>query len=153
MNTHQQLERTLAVQHDGRAHTDDEFCIDCLKNDIERNDLRGELALLGILELMRLAELRAAQAGTSTRAEWAGILEPARLVSDLFSINRNIRRAAINARTFVADYLNHRVVLAHPGTTNAVLITCLAVIMRRTRDRLAEIEAEGTALRFLAQIS
>jgi len=54
MNTHQQLERTQGDRHDAHPHDEDEICIECFKEDVDRDDLRGELALLGILELTRV---------------------------------------------------------------------------------------------------
>ena len=108
MNTHQQLERTYADRHDGHAHDEDEICVECFNEDAHRDGLRGELALLGILELTRLAELRSAISGRTRREEWAGILEPTQLHADLFSEDRDIRRAALGARLLIADYLNHR---------------------------------------------
>jgi hypothetical protein len=150
MNTHQQLERTYANRREAHAHDEDGFCIECFQEDVDRDDLRGKLALLGILELTRLAELRAAFSGRTRREEWAGILEPTQLHADLFSDDRDIRRAALGARMLIADYLNHRVVLAHPDGNNPVLADCLHVITKRTHERLAEIEKEGSALRLFA---
>ena len=152
MNTHQQLERTYATRTEGHGHDEDDICLECFREDADRDDLRGELARLGILELTRLAELRSAVSGRSRREEWAGILEPTQLHADLFADDRDIRRAALGARLLIADYLNYRKVLAQPDEHEQVLDDCLHVIAKRARERLAELEKEGSALRRSAHI-
>jgi len=124
-------------------HPPSAFCINCLIYELlARRDSRYDVAGIALVDLRRLARLRAlAKGGTSWQDCWHDILDPDRLDADLSS-NDSARRAAAEAAQqsfgdFLAyrDGVNKRVTPAHRKY--------LREIEQRVRRRHAEIERDG----------
>ena len=135
-NTHRQPARNP----DAHTHDGDAFCLDCIRNDLLRDDFRYDLALLTCINLRRLAEHRAAAIGTTWRAMWNDVLDPEQLHADLAS--RDPERGALieRAQQSVQDFLMYREAMRREITISEALL--VMAIEQRTEKRLTEIERD-----------
>jgi len=141
IDTRQQLERNSEPTTCG--HPAEMFCINCLIHElILRRDSRYDVAVIAMLDLRRLAKLRAiAEGGTHWRDSWHDILDPDRLAADLASKDAKRRAAASAAQQSFGDFLVYR-----DGVNKRVtpaLRQYLHEIERRARRRNAEVERDG----------
>ena len=139
-HTFQQLERN-STAGTRCGHPADSFCINCLIHVLlDHRDFRYDVAAIAMLDLRRLATLRArANGGSSWRDSWDDVLDPDRLDADLSSEDSARRVAAESAQQSFGDFLAcrdaKRITIADAKWLNQ--------IMRRVRKRAAEIEREG----------
>lgn len=134
-NTPQELGRNATARHD---HDDPEaFCLDCITSDLVLDGVRGQVALLAVLELKYLATVRASIAGNSWRDEWNDILYIEALRADLASENAVRQLAARRSKAAVC-----RMAFTHPFAVRLRFATQLREIERRTRARLEAIKLE-----------
>ncbi len=120
------------------AHAQDVFCINCVLEDLDRDDFGKEIAVLLLIDFQQLAAARATVHGASHWIhEWGHHLLSHKLMqSDLISINANLRAAATQARKTLADYVVCWKTRREPDYKHASLIP---VIEARTHERLAAI--------------
>jgi hypothetical protein len=128
--------------HARHDHGPDVFCLRCLDIDLEQNDFRGDLALLFVAQMNRLARLRSANGRTSADA-FHGALNAEALMKDIVSSDADRRIAAIEMREVLCDYLQHRVILLHPEPRPLKFAQMQHDMAARTRERLEAIADEG----------
>ena len=140
-NTHQQLARTS--DSNTCPHPSEMFCINCLVHElILRRDSRYDVAVVAMLDLRRLARLRAiAKGGESWRDAWHDILDPDRLGEDLASSDAARRAAAETAQQSFGDFLQYRAWVNHNVTSQ--VRKELRAIERRARTRNKQMERDG----------
>lgn len=140
-NTHQQLARTS--ESNTCAHPSEMFCINCLVHELMlRRDSRYDIAVVAMLDLRRLAKLRAvACGGESWRDAWEDILDPDRLGEDLASGDAVRRVAAEVAQQSFGDFLVYRSWVNRRVTPQ--VWQDLRAIERRARSRNTQIERDG----------
>ena len=137
-DTHRQPERNP----DAHAHEGDDFCLDCILNDLLHRDFRYDLALLTCIDLRHLAEHRAAAIGKTWRDIWGNVLDAEQLEADLSSPDPERRALILRAQQTVGDFLIYRRSVNKEITIKEAME--LMMIEQRTNARLAEIERDGS---------
>lgn len=137
-NTPQQLGRTDgAHDHDSKL-----FCIDCLVRDAERNDALGDAALLAMIELKLLAQVRISDDRISCEEAWRTILDREWMNEDLRSDYDEHVTAAMRAQETLDDYFNLRVLMRYSSPKPLILAHAERSIQKRVQAKLDKIEQE-----------